>query len=62
MKKEEKTKLKKFYIIIGIIVISIILIDQISKALIIYNGEITLIPNVLTLKAYEMNDEMAEDT
>lgn len=62
MKKEEKTKLKKFYIIIGIIVISIILIDQISKALIIYNGEITLIPNVLTLKFHEMHNETSEDT
>ena len=62
MKKEEKIKLKKLYILIGIIIVMIVFIDQITKALMIHYGEITIIPNVWILKVNEINNGTYEDT
>ena len=62
MKKEEKRKLKKLYILIGIIIVMIVFIDQITKALMIHYGEVTIIPNVWILKVNEINNGTYEDT
>lgn len=62
MKKEEKKQLKKLYVSICIIVFFIILIDQISKILVIHYGEITLISNTLILKATDFNNGVYNET
>lgn len=60
--KEQKKELKKLYKIIGIIVILIILLDQLSKILIINNGEISLISNTLELRVDNANSGMYDET
>ncbi len=60
--KEQNKELKKIYKIIGIIVILIILLDQLSKILIINNGEITLISNTLELRVDNANSGMYDET
>ena len=60
--KEQKIELKKLYKIIGIIVILIILLDQLSKILIINNGEISLISNTLELRVDNANSGMYDET
>ena len=62
MKKEEKRNLKKLYIVIGIIVFVILMIDQISKVVMIHSGEVTIIPNTFVLIVDESNKGRYEDT
>lgn len=59
--KEQNKELKKIYIMIGIIVILIILLDQLSKILIINNGEIKLISNTLELRVDNTNSGMYDE-
>lgn len=59
--KEQNKELKKIYIMIGIIVILIILLDQLSKILIINNGEIKLISNTLELRVDNINSGMYDE-
>ena len=58
MRKEEKKKLKKLYIILAIIIFLIIFIDQLSKVLIVNYGEITLIEDKIVLKQVEISNDM----
>lgn len=62
MKKEEKVQLKKFYLMVGMIVVIIICIDQLCKCLIIHYEESTIIPNVLVLKADKIDTGTYEET
>lgn len=60
MKKEEKKKLKKLYIIIAIIIFSIIFIDQLTKIIVLNYEEIN-IGNVV-LKANPISAGMYDET
>ena len=62
MRKEEKKKLKKLYIILAIIIFLIIFIDQLSKVLIVNYGEITLIEDKIVLKQVEISNDMYNET
>ena len=62
MKKEEKRKIKKLYCIISIIVFLIILIDQLSKILVIHYGNIEWLSNIVTLSPDETSSGMYEET
>ena len=47
MRKEEKKKLKKLYIMLAIMIFCIIFIDQLSKVLVVHYGEISLLSSKL---------------
>lgn len=62
MRKEEKKKLKKLYIIIAIMIFFIIFIDQLSKVLVVHYGEITLIADKIVLKPAEIKNGIYDET
>ena len=62
MKKEEKKNLKKFYIAIAVIVILIVLIDQLSKILLIHYGEKSLASGTILLKEANLQSGAYDET
>lgn len=62
MKKEEKKKLKKLYIILAIMIFLIILIDQLSKVLVVHYEQITLVADKIVLRPSEMQTGMYDET
>ena len=58
MKKEEKKKLKKFYLVLAVI----IFMDQFSKALVVHYGEMTLITDKMVLKSVEIQNGIYDET
>ena len=62
MRKEEKKKLKKLYIILAIMIFLIILIDQLSKVLVVHYEQITLVADKIVLRPSEMQTGMYDET
>lgn len=62
MKKEEKKKLKKLYIILAIMIFLIIFIDQLSKVLVVHYEQITLVADKIVLRPSEMQTGMYDET
>ena len=62
MKKEEKKKLKKFYLVLAVIIFMIIFMDQFSKALVVHYGEMTLITDKMVLKSVEIQNGIYDET
>ena len=58
MRKEEKKKLKKLYLILAIMIFLIIFIDQLSKVIVVHYEEITLIADKIVLKPAEIRNGM----
>lgn len=56
MRKEERKQSKKLYLMMTIMIFLIIFVDQLSKALIIHYGDITMIPDKMILKQAEMQN------
>ena len=59
---KKKKKLNKVNIIIGVIVLLLVIIDQITKGLIMQYKEIILIPDVITLKINQITNNGYEET
>lgn len=62
MRKEEKKKLKKLYLILAIMIFLIIFIDQLSKVIVVHYEEITLIADKIVLKPAEIRNGMYDET
>lgn len=62
MRKEERKQSKKLYIMITIMIFLIIFVDQLSKALIIHYGDITMIPDKMILKQSETQNAIYDET
>lgn len=62
MKKSKINKSKKLYLLVAIIVIAIILIDQLTKNIILNTEEITIIPNILKLHVYQAHGGIYDET
>ena len=62
MRKEEKKKLKKLYLMLAIMIFIMIFIDQLSKVLVVHYGEITLIGDKIVLKPAEIQNSMYDET
>ena len=62
MRKEEKKKLKKLYLVLAIMIFIIIFIDQLSKVLVVHYGKITLVADKILLKPAETQNSMYDET
>ena len=62
MKKSKINKSKKLYLLVAIIVIAIILIDQLTKNIILNTEDITIIPNILKLHVYQAHGGIYDET
>ena len=62
MRKEEKKKTKKLYIMLTIMIFFIILIDQVSKVLVIHFQEITVLSDRIVLKQTELQNGAYDET
>lgn len=62
MKKEEKKKLKKLYIMLAIMIFLIIFIDQLSKVLVVHYEEITVLSGKIILKQTVISNSAYDET
>ncbi len=62
MRKEEKKKLKKLYIMLAIMIFCIIFIDQLSKVLVVHYGEISVLSSKVVLKQSEIPNSYYDET
>ena len=62
MRKEEKKKLKKLYIMLAIMIFLIIFIDQLSKVFVIHYGEISVLSGNVILKQSEISNSHYDET
>ena len=62
MRKEEKKKLKKLYIMLDIMIFLIIFIDQLSKVFVIHYGEISVLSGNVILKQSEISNSHYDET
>ena len=62
MRKEEKKKLKKLYLILAIIIFLIIFIDQLSKVLVVHYEEITLGSGKIILRQVDIPSSTYDET
>ena len=62
MRKEEKKKLKKLYIMLAIMIFLIIFIDQLSKVFVIHYGEFSVLSGNVILKQSEISNSYYDET
>lgn len=62
MKEKEKKKIRKLYYVIGMIILLILFIDQLSKVLVVHYGEITFLFDKIVLKPVEIQNGMYDET
>lgn len=62
MRKEEKKKLKKLYLMLAIMIFLIIFIDQLSKVLVVHYGEMTLVSGKIILRQADSSSSAYDET
>ena len=62
MRKEEKKKLKKLYIVLAIIIFLIIFIDQLSKVLVVHYEEFSLVSGKIILRQADIPSSTYDET